>query len=361
MRTGYADLPLHGGKAPFWLFSRMKKLAREIAIFIVSEFGKDELLRRLSDPIWFQALGCVLGFDWHSSGLTTTTCGALKAGLKDIFKDLDIYICGGKGKTSRKTPEQITSYCESLGKNPEKLVYMSKMSAKIDSSALQDGYQVYFHSFIFTSSGNWCVVQQGMNQKTGFARRYHWLKENIKSLVCEPHSAICCNKKSPHLNLVAAESDSTREKMALLSSTPPEKLLNELKTLKKLKLPARHFILLKDINLDYLKKPFLSAYLYKPQDFESLLSLKGVGAKTLRALALLSELIFDTKVSFRDPARFSFAHGGKDGHPYPVNLKIYDKSIEILRKAISSRKLQYTERKYANMRLDKYLKSFNPE
>src|SRR5215217_4867410 len=206
-RTGLAHLPLHGGKAPSYLFQRMVPLSREIVIFIAREFGREEVLRRLSDPYWFQAFGCVLGFDWHSSGLTTTVCGALKEGLRGTEKELGIFVAGGKGATSRKTPSEITSACERLGKDPEPLVYASRISAKVDSAAVQDGYQLYHHSFFFTRSGAWCVVQQGMNDDNGMARRYHWLAASVKSYVNEPHAAICADATAPTLNLVAAESD----------------------------------------------------------------------------------------------------------------------------------------------------------
>src|SRR5438132_6462984 len=189
--TGFAHLPLHGGKAPRWLFDRMVQLSREIVVFVASEFGSDEVLRRLSDPYWFQAFGCVLGFDWHSSGVTTTVCGALKEGLRPVENELGIYVAGGKGTTSRKTPAEITAACERLGRDPQPLVYASKISAKVDNSAVQDGFQLYHHAFIFTPAGRWCIVQQGMNDTTSMARRYHWLSDNVESYVNEPHTAIC--------------------------------------------------------------------------------------------------------------------------------------------------------------------------
>ena len=216
MRTGIAHLPLHGGKAPSWLFQRMKRLGREIIIAIVSEYGPPEMPKRLSDPFWFQALGCVLGFDWHSSGVTTTTCRALKEGIKGLEKELGLFIAGGKGGTSRKTPSEIISAGDQLSCDPEKLVYASRMSAKVDSSAVQDGYQLYHHSFIFTKSGDWAVVQQGMNDTNKYARRYHWLGSKVTNFVVEPHQAICCDSKGNTLNMVAVESEEARQTTVML-------------------------------------------------------------------------------------------------------------------------------------------------
>jgi len=210
MRTGVADLPLHYGKAPPWLFKRMSRLARAVAVVTVEEFGTAELLRRLSDPFWFQAFGCVLGFDWHSSGLTTTACGALKEGLRGLERDLGLVVAGGKGATSRKTPQEIEAWGEHLAADPADLVFASRMSAKVDSAALQDGYQIYHHTFVFDNQGRWCVVQQGMNTETRYARRYHWLGEGVSDFVCEPHAAICCDNQSTVLNMVAQESDTAR-------------------------------------------------------------------------------------------------------------------------------------------------------
>ena len=316
-RTGFAHLPLHGGKAPRYLFERMVPLSREIVIFLASEFGREEVLRRLSDPYWFQAFGCVLGFDWHSSGLTTTVCGALKEGLRPVEKDLGIFVAGGKGATSRKTPAEITTACEHLGRDPQPLVYASRISAKVDNSAVQDGYQLYHHSFVFTPEGQWCIVQQGMSDATSMARRYHWLSDNVTSYVSEPHAAICCDTTAPTLNLVAAESAEVRSASASLAAEKPEVTLKALTHLPLLDMPRRHEVGMDDINPKYLQKILLRTYETAPADFEALLSIEGVGAKTLRALALTSELIYGTRASQIDPARYSFAHGGKDGTPFP--------------------------------------------
>ena len=282
-RTGYAHLPLHGGKAPRYLFERMVPLSREIVIFLASEFGREEVLRRLSDPYWFQAFGCVLGFDWHSSGLTTTVCGALKEGLRPVEKDLGIFVAGGKGATSRKTPAEITAACESLGRDPAPLVYASRISAKVDNSAVQDGYQLYHHSFVFTAQGQWCIVQQGMSDATPMARRYHWLSDEVVSYVNEPHSGICCDAAAPTLNLVAAESAAVRTASTALAGEKPEVTLEALKHLPLLDMPRRHEVSTSDINPKYLQKILLRTYERAPADFESLLSIEGVGAKTLRA------------------------------------------------------------------------------
>ena len=351
-RTGTANLPLHYGKAPRWLFDRMTKLAREITIALTSEFGAEEMLRRLSDPFWCRAFGCVLGYDWHSSGVTTTVCGALKEGIKGLETDLGLFVAGGKGRTSRKTPSEIEGVGHLLRADASSLVYASRMAAKVDNSALQDGYQLYHHVFIFTKNGSWSVVQQGMNENNRYARRYHWLGENVTDFVCEPHSAICSQARGEALNLVAAESESARQTIPQIAiEQKPEKLIDELKRLKTLELPSRHYLNLEDIHPDRLYKTLLITYQRQPGNFENLLGLEGVGPKTLRALSLISELIYDVPVSLRDPARYSFAHGGKDGHPYPVDKESYDKSIEILHQALQKAKVGDNEKIAAFKRL----------
>ncbi|MDD5621971.1 MAG: DUF763 domain-containing protein [Actinomycetota bacterium] len=345
MRTGTMNLPLHGGKAPYWLFSRMEKLSREIIMLIVSEYGAVEMLERLSDPLWFQAFGCVLGFDWHSSGVTTTVCGAIKESVKGLEKDLGFFVTGGKGGTSRKTPLEIENAANLMGKDFTNLVYNSKIVAKVDSNALQDGYQLYHHCFMFTKDGSmWSVIQQGMNEDNRMARRYHWLSKDIASFVCEPHKAICCDKKGIVLNLVSSESEEARETVAGLSCEKPEHILKDLKKIRHWQedshtLPVRHNIKLNDIDLKRLEKIFISTYERKPENFENLLAMKGVGPKTIRALALISELVYGIKYSIKDPARFSFAHGGKDGIPYPVDKENYNRSIDILHNAVRDSKI----------------------
>ncbi len=354
-RTGVANLPLHYGKAPRWLFERMVKLAREITIVIVADFGPEEMLRRLSHPYWFQAFGCVLGFDWHSSGVTTTLCGALKEGVKGLEKDMGFFVAGGKGGTSRKTPAELESWGETIGLNPAPLVYASRMSAKVDNNAVQDGYQLYHHNFFFTTRGNWAVVQQGMNETNHYARRYHWLGETVADFVNEPHSAILSETKGTTLNLVAGESSPARATITeIATETKPENLMTDLKKLATLTLPAHHPLTVADIHPDSLSKILLSVYERQPEDFEQLLGMQGVGAKTLRALSLISELVYGVAPSYRDPARYSFAHGGKDGYPYPVDRETYDNSIEFLGKVVNKTRLGIGEKNEAMVRLRRF-------
>src|SRR3954466_14385331 len=343
--TGFASLPLHGGKAPAWLFGRMVRLSREIVIYVASEYGTAEVLRRLSDPFWFQAFGCVLGFDWHSSGVTTTVCGAVKEGLKDVNTALGFYAAGGKGQASRKTPQQITEVCDRLGRDAPPLVCASRTAAKVDSAAVQDGYQLYHHVFFFTAAGDWCVVQQGMSARDRTARRYHWLSEHVTSFVDEPHEAVCCDVRGETLNLVAHENAVVRRASAALASAPPDLTLRALAAVPELAMPARHLLLPEiDVPSRYLEKILVKTYERAPEDFETLLGIPGVGPKTLRALALASELVHGTVTTLRDPARFAFAHGGKDGTPFPVDRTTYDKTIEILNKAINRASLDRSEK-----------------
>ena len=359
-RTGFAHLPLHTGKAPPWLFERMVPLAREIVIHLVTEYGPGEVLRRLSDPFWFQAFGCVLGFDWHSSGLTTTACGALKEGVRGLERDLGLWVAGGKGATSRKTPAEITAACERLGRAPASLVHASKVSAKVDSAAVQDGYDLYHHTFVFTPEGEWCVVQQGMNDGNGMARRYHWHSPAVRDYVDEPHAAVCCDTRQASLNLVAAESAAVRERSAALARERPEVTLEALGHLPTLELPRRHDVRNIDVDPKRLAQVLLRTYEEAPKDFETLLCTPGVGAKTLRALALTSELIYGDTASTRDPARFSFAHGGKDGTPFPVDRATYDHTIETLRSAVNRAKLGHSEKLHALRRLGEFSRPERP-
>lgn len=334
----------------------MKLLAREISLAVCYEAGTEEYLRKLSDPFWFQAFGCILGFDWHSSGVTTTVCGAMKAGLKDVEKELGLFVCGGKGGTSRKTPSEIEHLAEKrlVNAEAEKLVYASRMSAKVDNTALQDGYQLYHHTFIVDRSGRWAVVQQGMNEDTRWARRYHWLGEDVEDFVCEPHKAVCCDHKGRTLNMVARESEKARDISAAIARERPEKTVSEYKRIDSLSLEARHDVRKKDIRPENLRKILLSTYERKPRDFKELLGTRGLGPKAIRALALMSELVYGEKPSFTDPARFSFAHGGKDGYPYPVNRQVYDTSIDFLRRAVSKAKIGSSERMKAFKRLGRF-------
>lgn len=354
-KTGIANLPLHSGKAPQWLFKRMAALARAVIELMIMEFGRKELLKRLSDPYWFQCLGCVLGFDWHSSGITTTVTGAIKEALRGGEKELGVFVAGGKAKRALNTPEEIINYAEKTGFDPEPFIYASRLSAKVDSVAVQDGFNLYHHTIIFTPEGNWCVIQQGMNEEFSIARRYHWLSLNLKSFVEEPHEAVCCDINTPSLNFTAKEATELRKSSVLLSCERPEKVIVEIKKIKELNLPVRHHLKIFDIKPENLYKVLLKTYEKQPSDFESLIGLRGVGAKTLRALALTSEIVYGTPLSFKDPARYSFAHGGKDRIPYPVDRNLYDSTIDILKNAVKEAKIGQTDKVLALKRLSRFI------
>ncbi len=340
MRTGTVVSPLHGGKAPAWLFKRMAAMAREISSVIVLEYGTRELLERLADPLWFQALGCVLGFDWHSSGVTTTVCGAVKEGLSGMEHELGFYACGGKGARSRKTPQEIELFCERRGRDPEILVRSSKVSAKVDNTALQDGYQLYHHNFFFDAQGRWSVVQQGMNTANRTARRYHWFSRELEDMVDEPHAGICAQRKMGLVyDLTASQSLESRERSVEILHEGPDFVLGELEKCKSYELPRRHALMLSDIEPKNIRRVMIQTYEQQPQSFLDLLESRGAGPKTVRALALLAEVIYGTEVSRSDPAVFSFAHGGKDGTPYPVNKEVYDNSIDVLRCAVEKARI----------------------
>jgi hypothetical protein len=331
---------------------------------IVEEFGPEEFLRRLSNPVWFQSLGCVLGFDWNSSGLTVTTLGALKAGLFDIQDQLGIYVCGGK-KESRKTPEEITAYGLSRQFSfASELIYASKMAAKIDSSLIQDNYQIYQHNFLFTKSGKWTVIQQGMNTDNQTARRYHWLS-GVKDFIEEPHSGIISGTKTKPLNLTAKESDRNREISLAQIKEEPKSVLKNLdliqtkrsKNLTLMELYDKEFhwhkVLEEKFDLKRLEKTIFSAAERKPQNFEELVSLKGVGPKTIRALSLVSEIIYGARPSYEDPARYTFSVGGKDGTPFSVDRQTYDKTIDIINRGIQRSKISLRDKLAAQIRLNK--------
>ncbi len=341
MRIAVADVPLDWGKCPKWLFERMKKLSRAITEIIILEFGKDEFLRRISDPFFFQSLGCIVAFDWNSSGLTTTLCGALKAGLST---DLGVVALGGKGATSRKTPAEIRENVFDLPyQKVEELVKASRLSAKVDSAGVQDNYTLYHHSFILTEDGKWSVIQQGMRTDIGYARRYHWISEKVKVFVKEPHLAICCDSRGNRiLNMIAQESDESQKLVVDLSKEKPSIL--------------KRLIMDKKDEIDLVRyKQFNNAYEFQPKNFEELLLVRGLGARSIRALALLGDLVYGVEPSWRDPAKYSFAHGGKDGFPYPVDRRTYDKSIEILRTAVEHAKLGNKEKLHAIKQLNKFL------
>ena len=344
-RSGSAILPLHGGRAPKWLFERMAQLAPAIVEAIVVDRGPAAVLERLSDPYWFQAFGCVLGFDWHSSGVTTTVCGALKQGLAGREADTGIHVAGGKGKTSLKTPSELEAIGARTGLDGARLAYNSRMAAKVDSAAVQDGFGIYHHSFFVTSAGEWAVVQQGMRPHDGSARRYHWLGARVADLVCEPHAAVCSDATSAVLNFVAAESAGARNALTRVANEEPKRVTRELTALLSMELPARHRVdVRRDIHAGNVHRVLLTTYERAPADFEALLATPGVGPAALRALSLIAEVVYGEPTSTRDPARFSFAHGGKDGHPYPVDRPTYDHSIAVLRGAVERAKLGNSDR-----------------
>lgn len=368
-KTGVAELPLHPGKAPRWLFKRMVKLADSIAEVVVLEYDQDELLSRLSDPFWFQAFSCVLGYDWHSSGTTTVTCGALKMALEP--ERHGIFIAGGKGKTSRIAPSEIVNGCDIFGlstMNSEELVYSSKMSAKVDNTAIQDYYQLYHHVFIFTEKGKWCVIQQGMNPENKYARRYHWLSDNIESFVDEPHKAIVGESSvKKTLDMTSHMSEEARKISVDLIKESPRKLKNMVGSLRR---PGQSSLrdygleIFEDLKVSTLVMPrninwnaVRGAYEFQPRDYEEMLSIRGLGPRTVRSLALISEIVYGKTPSWKDPVKFSFAVGGKDGVPYPVDRKTMDESIDILKSGIEEAKLGKKEKMGALRRLQDFVPS----
>lgn len=376
MKRRIAELPLHGGRAPAWLFKRMAKLAGAITMAIVDSHGASEMLRRLSDPWWFQAFGCVLGFDWHSSGLTTVTCGAMKEAQKIYGDEMGLLVAGGKGGTSRHAPQEIDAAADRHSiSNGEQLIFASRMSAKVDSAAVQDGFQVYHHNFFFDQAGHWCVVQQGMNKASGWARRYHWLSDAVRQFDCEPHAAIHDGDDpgsagSILLNMVAREADANRDASAAVVRLNPDRVAEEIVRLTEgptLFAPQHHPVLPQDINVDHLNRVIRNAHEQNPQDFLTLLGGRGIGSAAVRSLSLLAELIYDAPRSYRDPAvpddpsrcwaDYSYAHGGKDGTPFPVDRQTYDQNINILIDAVRKARIGETEkadalRRFANKNHD---------
>jgi hypothetical protein len=347
-RSGAADLPLHYGYVPKWLAERMAKLGLAITESIITEYGKGEVLRRLSDPFWFQSLGAVMGMDWHSSGITTSVMGALKRAINPHAKELGIYICGGKGKFSKDTPMELLRIADSTGLNGNELVRCSKLTAKVDNTAIQDGFQLYTHNFILSDEGQWTIVQQGMDAHSKTARRYHWHSNNITSFVETPHTGICGINQGAILNLTAAEAGATRNSITDITNSDP---LYVIKDFQRLIMPDHHEVHAKDVNLKRLGSVLWLAHEQQPANFEELLLLQGVGPRTLQSLTLVSEVIHGTPSRFRDPARFSFAHGGKDGHPFPVPVHVYDETISILQTAVNKAKIDHTDKAEAIKKL----------
>jgi hypothetical protein len=340
----YADLPLHYGKVPPWLAQRMTLLGGAIIESIVVEYGKAAVLSRLSDPFWFQAFGCALGMDWHSSGITTSVMGSLKAAVNPAFKDLGIYICGGKGKHSRKTPDELILFADRTGLNGTDLVRSSRLTAKVDNTAIQDGFQLYLHSFIVTDEGDWAVVQQGMNDATGMARRYHWHSEKVQSFVENPHTFIYGKNQGDILNLVDVNAGPSKSGILNIVQEHPALMMPEIQ---KIIMPKHHEVRATNVNLKRLGAVLALAHDSDIRNFESLLLLEGVGPRTIQSLALVSEVIHGTPSRFSDPARFSFAHGGKDGHPFPVPTKVYDETISILKHSVEKAKLGNSDKQQA--------------
>lgn len=334
--AGSADLPLHYGYVPQWLAERMAKLGLAITEAIITEYGRDEVIRRLSDPFWFQSMGAVMGMDWHSSGVTTSVMGALKKAINPHAKTLGIYICGGKGKSSTQTPTELLRVADTTGLNGNDLVKYSKLSAKVDNTAVQDGFQLYTHNFIVSQEGSWTVIQQGMHVQNKSARRYHWHSANIHSFVEAPHTAICGENQGEILNLTDPAAADARKDILSFTHEHPDKMLAEFRNLL---LPMHHEVKTKDVNLKKLGTLLWMAHERKYENFEELLLLNGLGPRTLQSLSLVSEVIHGNPSRFRDPARFAFAHGGKDGHPFPVPLKVYDETISILQTAVAKSKL----------------------
>ncbi len=339
-RRAIVDLPLHGGKCPPWLFEKMVRLSRAIILVIYKEFGEEEVLSRLSDPYWFQAFGCLLGFDWHSSGLTTTVGLAIKKGLEPYFNDLGFFICGGKGKSALQTPQEIEKWAEkvSLSKEASEFVWLSRLIAKIDNNLLQDGFSLYFHLFIFTKNKKWAVIQQGKDEKNLYARRYHWDYKSAGDFFSDPHKGIVSAiKRKEVLNLVSTQSNSTRKAILEMLQEDLNQVLREVKIIEKIFFKREHSLSYKDIPINLLPKIWEKTYEKPPQEFSELILKPGLGAKALRALTLTAELIYNTKACRVDPVHYSFAHGGKDGYPYKINPSIYENTIlyleDILNKA----------------------------
>lgn len=369
-RSGSADLPLHGGRVPKWLGDRMTRLGAVLCEAIIHHYGRDELLRRLAHPFWFQSFGAVMGMDWHSSGITTSVVGALKRGLNPMSRELGIHVCGGRGAHSRKTPHELTAIGERVGIDGAALATASRLVAKVDSAAVQDGFDLYLHGFIVTDDSRWVVVQQGMNGDSRQARRYHWLSEGLTSFVDQPHAAIEGERQGEIVNLTDHRAAPSRTgQLDLLKTMSPERILDELALLEpppkaepakppaqpmlpNLVMPAHHDVRESDIVMHRLHGNISAAIESGPADFPELLLVPGVGARTVRALAMVAEVVHGAPCRFSDPARFSLAHGGKDRHPFPVPLKVYDETIAVLKSAVGKAKLGREEELGALKRLD---------
>ena len=361
-RSGIADLPLHGGRVPYWLAERMTTLGSAITETIVHDYGTSAFLSRLSDPLWFQAFGAVMGMDWHSSGITTSVMGALKRGLSSRADELGLYICGGRGRFSRNTPSELRAIAERRGFDGDALVRTSRLTARVDNNAIDDGFQIYLHSFVLTSAGEWAVVQQGLNDQSGLARRYHWHSATVRDFVDQPHSGIVGEHQGTIMNLVDAHAKPAQSALLEISREKPEITLNEARHLK---MPRHHEVRPANIDLKRLGAILAVSYERELHDFAELLLLENLGPRTLQSLALIAEVVHGAPSRFNDPARFSFAHGGKDRHPFPVPLKTYDQSLDFLRTSLDKAKVGDHDKLDGFRRLDRFARSvetrLNPE
>jgi hypothetical protein len=349
-RSGIADLPLHGGRVPPWLAQRMTKLGTAMTETIVHHYGASAFLSRLSDPFWFQAFGAVMGMDWHSSGITTSVMGALKRGLAPRAHELGLYVCGGRGRFSRNTPNELRALAERNSFDGEALVRTSRLTARIDNNAIADGFQIYLHSFVVSNQGEWAVVQQGLNDVNGMARRYHWHSASVRDFVNEPHTAIVGENQGTIMNLVDSRAGNAQHALLEIAHEHPEK------TLRHLRLPSHHEVRAKNVDLKRLGAVLAVAYERGLHDFAELLLLEKLGPRTLQSLALVADVVHGAPSRFNDPARFAFAHGGKDGHPAPVPLKTYDESLNFLRHSLHAAKLGHTEKLDGFRRLDGFVR-----
>jgi len=351
-RSGFADTPLHGGFVPSWLAERMTKLGTAIVESILLHYGHAAFLSRLSDPFWFQALGSVMGMDWHSSGITTSVMAALKRGLNPRVSDLGLYVCGGRGKQSRRTPDELLMIADQQGLDGETLVRSSRLTARIDNNCIADGFQIYLHSFIVAASGEWAVVQQGMNTTTGFARRYHWHSEKVRDFVVAPHTGIMGEPAGLIMNLVDAQAGPVQDALVTMARERPESTLGQIRHLK---MPRHHDVRTNDVDLQRLGAVLTVAYERDLRTFADFLLTEKLGARTLQTLAMVAEVIHGTPVRFSDPARYSFALGGKDGHPFPVPLKTYDESIDVLRRSLDQARIEGGDKLEGFRRLNKFV------
>ena len=353
-RSGVADLPLHGGHVPHWLASRMTRLGSAITETIIHDYGTSAFLSRLSDPFWFQAMGAVMGMDWHSSGITTSVMGALKRGLAPKADELGIYVCGGRGRFSRNTPSELLQLADRHGFDGDALVRTSRLTARIDNNAIADGFQIYLHNFVVTAKGEWAVVQQGLNDRNGMARRYHWHSATVKDFVSEPHTAIVGQNQGILMNLVDSAARPAQSAMLEIVQDKPD---NVLSAARHLRMPVHHEVRETNVDLKRLGAVLAVAYERDLHDFAELLLLENLGPRTLQSLALVAEVVHGAPTRFQDPARFSFAHGGKDRHPFPVPLKTYDESLNFLRSSLDSAKLGDQEKLDGFRRLNRFVQN----